>query len=1134
MNWTEEQKQAIEITDKSILVSAAAGSGKTAVLVERIKQIILKDGVPLDKLLVVTFTNAAASEMREKIVSAIPEQMDQIHKAHISTFHSFALDVIRRYFHLIDIEPGFKICDDTQRILLQNDAMDSLFAEGFGSGRQEFLQFLKLYGGSRSEDAVKEMILLVHRFIQSLPNPVDWLCRNIESLSCDVQTFKSTPIYMELLDNIREEVDMALSDLRTVLEIVSTCNINSLIPKANSDLEMAEQIARNFASDFELGSYALRGVAFQRFSVTKDDKVDYETVKEEVGLLRDRAKDTLRKLAKRYCAKPIEEYVNEVNKTYEPALFLKELVLSFDRFYREAKKKKNLVDFADIEHYALAILSNEVVAGEYRNKFKYIFIDEYQDSNLVQEAIISKIQQDNNVFMVGDVKQSIYKFRLAEPEIFIRKYEMFRDNPGPSSMKLDLNRNFRSKGPIIDMVNHLFGKIMNRRSTGIEYDKDAALYKGVGYCGPLEHEVEFHLIDDKIVEDAETDDEIKAMKKAELEAATAAALIKKAIGMPFYHEKTREERRLQYKDIVILLRSASGIADIYREALEQEGIPAYMDTGEGYFDTLEVSVFINLLRILDNKKQDLPLISLMRSPILDFTIEELAFIRSEFKGGSYFNALNSYAGQGGNEALKEKCVQVLIKLEVWKKQAGFLPLSDFIWKMMQVTGYYNYVGALPGGSQRQANLRVLADKAMLYESNSGRGLFEFINYVEAMKEKKIAEAPAKLIGESDDVVRIMTVHKSKGLEYPMVILGGLGRLFHSEGGKAVSLHKDLGIAIRQIDESRCCYRQTVLQKLIDDRVSREAIAEEIRILYVALTRGMDKLILIGTAKDAEELWERASSRDIKSPVRGRCYLDFLLPGLSGSDKIRFYIHGRQSMSIAKKERHGKKAGLRQQMALGFHVENPVYDHVNYRLDWNYGYVRALQSKSKYSVSELSRDKSRPQRPTIGKEPSLRGAEKGTVYHGIMERIPLKSDDYSMEYIEEFARKLIAMEVLTEDEVRSIDLTKILEFMQSPLGQRLRSADKVYREEAFNLLWEKDGEEVMVQGIIDCYFIEGNKCILIDLKSDYVKDKQESISALMERYRPQMELYKEALEQIRGITVDKMYLYLFSIEVAIEL
>ena len=1134
MNWTEEQKQAIEIREKSMLVSAAAGSGKTAVLVERIKQLIQKDGLSLDELLVVTFTNAAASEMREKIVSAIPEQMNKIHKAHISTFHAFALDVIRRYFHIVDIEPGFKICDDAQRALLQNEAMEQLFHDGFQRQDQGFLLFLKLYAGSKNEDTVKAMIFDVHNFIQSLPDPFAWLDEKVEALTSDEFAFKESPLFQEMLAEIREELQSAEEDCNRVLQRLSECGLTSLEKKAQADLDAMEGLLNAFEEDFVSGVRQIESIVFQRFAASKDDKAGYEEIKEEISFLRGRVKDSLKRLISAYFSKPMEAYISEMNQTYSTALILKNLVVEFDKLYMQRKEKKGLIDFSDIEHFALRILSDEAAASEYRSKFRYIFIDEYQDSNLVQEAIIGKIKRQNNVFMVGDVKQSIYKFRLAEPEIFLNKYELFKKGTDPFSMKLDLNRNFRSKGPIIDVVNHVFSRIMDQRSTGIEYNEEAALYKGVSYEGSLDYKAELHLIEDRQIDDAAFDDEVADMKKAELEAYVAASLIKQNKGLPYYDEKTKQQRQLSNKDMVILLRSAAGTADIYYETLEREGISAYMDTGDGYFDTLEISVFLNLLKVIDNRKQDIPLLSILRSPIFGFSIDELAEIRADHKAGSYFDAFSRYSRKGAGEDLSQRCRHALSQIDQWKQRAKFLPLSDFIWQLIQQTGYYSYVGALPGGTQRQGNLRALADKGAVYESGSGKGLFGFINYIEAVKKRKVASPPIKLIGENDDVVRIMTVHKSKGLEFPLVLVGGLGKLFHREKGGVISHHKDLGIALRLVDRDLRCYKKTLPQSIIETRISREGMAEEIRILYVALTRPMDKLILLGSVKEAESAVKRAIDRGLPNPIKARNYLEFLLPALTDCPGIDLYTHDRGIVSIGKKQQQDYKQKLQVVMEQGFSTEETVYDAVAKRLDWAYQYPGALQSKSKYTVSELSRGRSKPERRVIGSETASKGAERGNVYHAIMERIPIKSENHSMESIEDFAESLIGREILTEEEVGTVDLTKILGFFQSPLGRRLCNADKVHREEAFNLLTEKEGEEIIVQGIIDCYFIEGDKCILIDFKSDFVTDKEENINALIERYRPQLELYKEALEQIRGLTVDEVYLYLFSIEKEFQL
>ncbi len=1133
MNWTEEQKQAIEIKDKSMLVSAAAGSGKTAVLVERIKQLIVKDGVSLDEMLVVTFTNAAASEMREKIVSAVPEQMSQIHKAHISTFHSFALEVIRRYFHLLGIEPNFKICDDAQRILLQSEAMEQLFRERFQSQDQSFLHFIRIYGSSRNEDAVKAMISETYNFIQSLPDPFSWLEQKAGFLSLDIQGFKDSILYTELLASIDDELAVTAAMCRQVSEVVAGLGLESLIPKAESDLCMLEEIREKVKEDYDKGAMAVAMASFQRFSAGKEDKEVYETVREDITFLRYKAKDSLKKLAAGYFAKTLEEYISEINSTYEDALILKNLVLDFNKLYSKAKKSRGLIDFSDIEHHALSILSDESASSEYRKKFRYIFIDEYQDSNLVQEAIVDRIKRSDNVFMVGDVKQSIYKFRLAEPEIFIKKYELFKRGNDSSAIKLDLNRNFRSKEPILRMVNHLFRRIMDQKRTGIDYDDEAALYKGVSYEGPLEYKVEFHLLEGKKVEDADLDEEIKAMKKAETEAFVAASIIKEARGKPYYCEKAKLERRFAYKDIVILLRSASGMADIYQEVLEQEGIPAYVDTGDGYFDTLEVSVFINLLKTIDNKKQDVPLLSILRSSIFDFSINDLALIRCEYREGSYFNALLNYHKEGKDEALSRQCGLVLNRLEEWKRQARLLPLTDFIWKLMQSTGYYSYVGALPGATQRQANLKALADKALTFENSLGKGLFGFINYIEAVKERKIATAPIKLLGESDDVVKIMTVHKSKGLEFPMVLLGGLGRAFHREGGKSVSFHKELGVALKQVDEGRRCCRRTLLQNIIDVRLAKEAAAEEIRILYVALTRAMDKSVLLGTATDIENTVKRAKALSENNLINGRSYLDFLLPALWSNKEISFHIHDRHSLSLIRNKQHGAMIRLKEDMDRGFIETGEISGPVRERLNWKYGYHVALNSKSKYSVSELSRQESAGLKARDGKLKSEKAAE-GILYHRIMEHIPLHGAARGIEYIKGYMQELVSRELMTEAELSNIDPQKIHRFFQSLLGQRLCKAEKIYREKAFNLLYEKDGEEVIIQGIIDCCFIEDGRYVLIDFKTDYAGRNEESIDRVVDNYRPQLQLYKQALEQIQGAVVEEMYLYLFSADKAVRL
>ncbi|NLY71728.1 MAG: helicase-exonuclease AddAB subunit AddA [Clostridiales bacterium] len=1124
MNWTKEQLQAIEIKDKSILVSAAAGSGKTAVLVERIKKLILEDGISLDEMLVVTFTNAAASEMREKIVASIPEQIHNIHKSHISTFHSFALDVIRRYYHLINIEPSFNLCDDAQRIILQQEAIEDLFELNFIENNQDFISFLNQYSGSKNEEDVKNIILQTYEFIRSLPNPFEWLVKNIEALNCDVEGFKNSQAFKEIIEEIDEEISNAIASYRKVCSMLEENEVESLAIKAKEDLEMLIGVKDSFEKEYEKGVKALNSIEFNRFTVRRDDKQNYEAIKDDIKIIRDQVKDNLKRLTKLYCAKSLNEYVNEINHTYAEAKTLFRLVKDFDSLYRIRKEKKGVIDYSDIEHYALEILSNEEASSEYRNKFKYIFIDEYQDSNLIQETIISKIQRDNNVFMVGDVKQSIYKFRLAEPEIFINKYLKFKHDTGPN-IKLDLNKNFRSKGPIIEIVNDIFSRIMTKRIAGMDYDEDAALYKGLKYTGELEHPVELHLVDEQQMEDIDLDDEIVDMKKAEIEAFIAASLIKRAKGLPYYDEKLGEERVLQNKDIVILLRSTERVGQIYYEALQQEGIPAYIDIGEGYFDTIEISVFLNLLNIIDNKKQDVPLISVLRSPIFSFSINELAEIRVEKRKGSYYSAFYDYSKYGQNVSLKEKCNKVLLSLANWKEKSKLLPLPDFIWELILETGYYNYVGALPLGNQRQANLRALVDKASIYENGHSKGLFGFINFIEAIKKRKIAIPPVKTIGESDDVVRIMTVHKSKGLEFPMVLVGDLGRRFYREAGNHLSLHKDLGIALKDVDRKQGYWRRTILHNCIDARRERESLAEEIRILYVALTRAKDKLVLLGTVKDIDKVLGLAAIKKDLGVIKGNSYLDYLLPALSGSDKIIFEKHDRGDIGHIKDERQKNLASLQKYLESGFKPSLELANEIYKRFDWQYAYPKALKTKSKYSVSELSSSRE-TSIISVAKATTSLGAERGTVYHKIMEYIPFDRE-YDINAIHNYIDDMVNREILTKEEVELIEPAKIEQFFRSEIGKRACRSNDVYKEVSFNHLVVKDGEEIIVQGTIDCYFKENDKYILLDYKSNYIASDK-SIESLKENYTPQLKLYKQALEEIRGIKVDEVYLYLFEL------
>lgn len=1222
MDWTEEQRKAIEMRGKNMLVSAAAGSGKTAVLVERIKRLILEDEVELSQMLIVTFSNAAASEMREKIAAAIGKamelpnlpkekegflrrQLNSLHKANISTFHAFSMEVIRRYFHLIQLEPNFKICDDGQKAILQAEALDDLLTRSFEASDPDFLSFLTCYASSKNENAVREMIIDTHQFIQSIPDPQGWLSAQVRRLSEGEKAFLSGPVFLQITEDIRQSLLLCRTYVEETAQLLEDSGVESLIAKCGMDLEQVNGILSAFyeteapavrqADWFDRLASAICQVKFQTFRASKEDGPAYEEMKDQVKRLRDRGKELLKQITETYCQKPLSVSMEEVEETAEAARILAELVTQFDDLYREKKEKKRLLDFNDIEHYALEALSHPEAAKEYRNRFRYLFIDEYQDSNLVQETLINQIKREDNLFMVGDVKQSIYKFRLAEPEIFIRKYEAFRQGNRPRDCKLDLNLNFRSKGQVVSGVNAVFSKVMTKDSTGMDYDQDAKLHQGVSYEGILDYPVELHLADDRqlgdALEDPELDDEIQEMKKAEVEGAVAAQLILQALGKPIYDGKQGLTRPLENRDVVILLRGAKNYGDIYYQALMQAGIPAFVDAGDGYFDALEIQVFLNVLRVIDNRKQDVALLSTLRSPIFGFSVTQLAQIRAAHREGSYFEALEAAAAcrEEWNllasclpEGLPQKCREAEERLSRWKEQSTYLPLDEFLWMLIRDTGYGLYVSALPGGAQRQANLRALVDKAVAFQRSQMKGLFGFIRYLEALQKRKVSTGQVRLLSESDNVVRIMTVHKSKGLEFPFVLLGGLGKRFNrAASGKKLMLHKDLGLALRLVNPEDRCYRKTILQAAVERKKEAEDMAEEIRILYVAFTRAMDQLTLLGTATNAKEQLKRLEHRPGEDVLGTKSYLELIYPALL-EGRIPCHIHDRSEIHLAKKEEGKNREELHRRLVCGFSLsgeeeeQKRICDEVKQRMGYRYPYERAVRMKSKYSVSQLARlltkegvkastpirltdqdwrelermlfqsqEEDQPDytgsitdlvpRFTLG-DHKLTAAEKGTVLHRIMERIPFDETRFSgsnaRTNLEEFIKELIQKGILTEEEGAAADLRKIEGFFLSSEGIRACRAAEVQREISFNLKKQLDQEEILLQGTIDCFFREADgRYVLLDYKSNYIPKNQNGIpdpKDIVIRYRPQLLLYREALESIRGVSVDEMYLYLFAL------
>ncbi|MCI6013071.1 MAG: helicase-exonuclease AddAB subunit AddA [Firmicutes bacterium] len=1184
MKWTEEQRQAIEERGKNLLVAAAAGSGKTAVLVERIKRLILEDGCPIDRMLIVTFTNAAASEMKEKIRRAItrsageladrleqagegPEkvelgkqmaflrqQMNLLPQAQISTFHAFALEVIRRYFYVAEMEPDFKICDDAQQTLLKAEAMDRLLEEYFEESDPAFLHFLDCYSGDRNEDRFRELIDRVYTTIQSLPEPYRWLHEKVEMLG-DARTEEK--VIEPVLNFIWQMADARLHEaeesLQENLQQAKDAGLLKAEDLAEEDLKKTEALRQSMENrDFDefrksLSQFRLSTLRKNFYTPEEESEITAEqadALKNAAAVRRDHAKENIKAIRDGYFAESLEEMTEEMAQTYDDGCMLEKLVIRYGQLYDAEKKKRNLVDFSDIEHDAYEILKDPQVSGFYREKFIHIFVDEYQDSNVMQEALLGQICRENNLFLVGDVKQSIYKFRLAEPEIFQKRYRQYaEDSTGcrRTSMKIDLNRNFRSKKPVIDFINQVFDEVMDG------YDEDAALHMGDPFGDRYYDEPKLYLVKTPWTEEEPIDDELKNMMKAEKEALAAVKLIRDSLGQPVYDSKAQTVRPLELQDIAILLRGVRGYGDIFYSVLMENGIPAFVDDSDGYFDTMEINTFLSFLTLLDNEKQDVPLLTVLRSEIFGFSVEELASVRIGCREGSYYDAFSA-CSRGESDcsaALCAKCAAALENLRKWQSLAVFTPLEDLIWNLLLETGFYLAMGAMPGGRQRQANLRALVDKAAGYRKSQGGSLYGFIRYIDAVKEKKVAGGQVKLVGEGDALVKIMTIHKSKGLEFPMVILAGFCRkLNYTSMGKSLVIHKDLGLGFPLVCKEESWYRTTALQKVIREKFHQEEVEEEKRILYVALTRAKDRLAILGICDDVQEALDKAGSE----PPKDTSY--FQMAGNRICTRLQQYeVIEDAALAGLTSHRQRKTDRVLELFAQDNHTGNETLaGAVDRQMQFTYPYARDLSVKSKYSVSELNAAPEEKEEAAVHlAEPAsfqnrtvFTPAQRGTIYHCLLEHLDFRAAfadgdrQIGLEVILKTVQDLVDGQFLTEEEAAVIRPDNIMKLMTSDLGRRLAESPAVHREQPFNLRMNHDPDgsgqktEVMVQGVIDCFFEEENQLVLVDYKTSRIRpgiDIQKEKRRIAEQYRVQMEIYRSALETVTGKKVKEAYLYL---------
>lgn len=1127
MNWNSSQKKAIEERNKNILVSAAAGSGKTAVLVERIRRIIIDEEVPIDKFLIVTFTNAAASEMKEKIVKAltqaaetaddrklgyIREQLSMASNANISTFHGFALEILRRYFYLINLEPGFSVCDSDQAAVMKIKAVDTVFEKHFEENDADFLKFITKYGSDRNEKGAKNIVTSLYTMVMSIPDPFIWLDEMTEKLDMKKEDFIESSVWKLMLDDTGKALEEAKETVNLLIDFFNEGGVSGMADKYRAYFEKFPEDYTNYDE-----IKAFLDMRVPSFTAKKDEKEFLAAIKEEAGEIRDEGFSEMKEVRKAYFESDIDEMLEDIRDTYESARCLSDLVKEFHMEFRRLKAEKNLIDFNDIEHFALEILAVEPrVSQEYKDKFRYIFIDEYQDTNDVQEKLISYIKREDNLFMVGDVKQSIYKFRLAEPEIFMKKYDDYSRGTDENSIKIDFNENYRSKGGIINAVNDIFINNM------IGYDEESRLNKGIAYSGELEFPVTLVVNDDHIDDDMKIIDEINELRQEEIEAKIAVETVKEALGSTFYDIKQEKERTVDYRDIVVLMRSTKGTAGIYGKEFEAAGIPVYLDESEGYFDTIEVEMIENILRVVDNFRQDIPLIALLYSPVMNFSCDDLMDIKLGSSEKYFYKSFENYAKKGNDENLRIKCNDALKKIESWRDLSQSMDIADFIWSVIWETGYYTYAGALPGGRQRQANLKALADKALKLSSMGIKDLYGMLGYIDSMKGKKISVGQVSTSSEDDNVVRIMTVHKSKGLEFPVVIAAGSGKKYNLKtDSKHFAAHKKIGFALSSVDKERYSFRKTALQNLINRTVKNESLEEEKRILYVEYTRAMDKLYILGSSKDFEK--EREKAERSKSS-RARAPLEYVLPAFLKED-MQCKVITRDKLSLESERAHDMRKEI------GRILDRSVCDseEVARRLSYEYPFEAETDMKYKYSVSELAgedhMDNIELKKPSFAMEDrKLSKAQKGTITHKVMELIDFNND------MEDEIRLMVNKNIISEEESGEVNVEGIKGFAESSLGRRAVLSEMMKREQPFTMMMEKQGVPVMVQGIIDCFFEEDGEIVLIDYKNTDITDD----NILKERYMEQIGLYTQALENSLGKKVKERYLYILTQNRSIEM
>lgn len=1211
MAWTNEQQAAIDSRGQTLLLSAAAGSGKTAVLVERIIRRLLDKEYPIDitELLVVTFTKAAAAEMRDRIGTAlmkalsetkdprVERQLALLPSAQISTLHAFCQHVIRKYFYTIDLDPAFSIAGEEELNLLRRQVLEDVFLSYYEDDEKASILYplADMFGSDRGDDILMDTVSRMYIYARSLAWPEHWLKEAARSYDVAPDAVIDDMVWAgPIKDAVRRilEEDARLYDgvlyhLRQREAFAPACD--TFVAEQAALRQAAQARSWNDLSRF------VRAIDFPRLKslrkLSDDDKAVWERCKK---VRDDVKKDVIKTLQAVYFSATPEEWLDGMRAMKPIMDGLVTLTLDFAKAYGAAKKEKGWIDFSDLEHFCLQILlapdaSPEhpvpsAAAEELRSQYEEVFIDEYQDTNGVQELITRLVSGEDNRFMVGDIKQSIYRFRLADPTLFLEKYHSFSRDEKAVQRCIDLGRNFRSVPVVLDAVNAVFSRAMTAEAAGMDYGEREKLYAGrqapdderwIG--GPVEVDIV------PTPSDEEDDDGSTAFEK---ECRFIAGRIGELLAsgrMAARKDGTLES--LSYRHIVVLLRSMAGKADVLIQALQEGGIPSYAEQSGGYFAAVEVQVMLALLRCIDNPEQDLAMAAVLRSPLVGLDETALAGVRLAGDGTLWQNLPAFVASLPDGVDEKEELQQFMAAFDSWRTYSRRHGVAELLQRLYDDTAYVDFVGAMPGGDVRQANLKALYDRARQYEEAGFRGLFRYLQLMDKMKEDGLDLAPAKVVSEKEDVVRIMSIHKSKGLEFPVVFVADMGKAFNRRDTQdQILFHNRLGIGLKQYDpEWRMSY-PTLIWSGIAAQLRWEGTAEEERILYVAMTRARDQLILTGHSSHIDRDWQRWTSR--LNPAQAKSYFDWVMPaalapfgakadadyarpGAAWQDAI-WQVRIARAVPAGTVE-EGAYDGEPRLEALrrGDLTGTPVPSWLDEQLSWQYAYPQAVRTAAKFSVSEVKRryqelhsdelqDEAALSVPAAaviptapgeddafaalppwlaGEEAAVSGAQRGTALHKALQYITPAADQTTATLRREIDA-FVRQGLLSREEAKLVYVPVLVAFCQSDIGRRMAESPELHREYPFTVLLAggdplpetETGEQILIQGVIDCLFREDDAWILVDYKSD----RLETADAFRSRYAVQLALYKRAVEQITHRPVEETYIYSLHLQQEIRL